>query len=299
MVRLWTWEAFAHGAECVSYFRWRQAPFAQEQYHAGLLRPDSVPAEGYHEAAQVAREVRDAPEVRITQAPVALVFDYASAWAWAVQPQGQGCDYFRLVFEMYRGLRKLGLSVDILPPDTGSFDGYRLVLVPGLVTLSPSLRHALEDSRCLLLLGPRTNAKTAALVIPIPLPPALPRLDVTVSRVETLRPDMPVPMAGAGHVTLWREQLEGSAEVLDRDCHGRPVTMRSGRLTYLGGWPDAAFLRHLLLRACAEAGVDVTDLPPDIRVRQAGPTRFVFNYGPDTVTFDGLVLPPAGVAWQG
>jgi beta-galactosidase len=37
MVRLWSWEAFAHGAETVSYFRWRQAPFAQEQMHAGLL----------------------------------------------------------------------------------------------------------------------------------------------------------------------------------------------------------------------------------------------------------------------
>ena len=42
MVRLWTWEAFAHGAEVVSYFRWRQAPFAQEQMHAGLLRSDGA-----------------------------------------------------------------------------------------------------------------------------------------------------------------------------------------------------------------------------------------------------------------
>ena len=45
MVRLWSWEAFAHGAEAVCYFRWRQAPFAQEQMHAGLLRPDSAPAQ--------------------------------------------------------------------------------------------------------------------------------------------------------------------------------------------------------------------------------------------------------------
>jgi len=36
MVRLWSWEAFAHGAEAVCYFRWRQAPFAQEQMHSGL-----------------------------------------------------------------------------------------------------------------------------------------------------------------------------------------------------------------------------------------------------------------------
>ena len=39
MIALWALEAFAHGAEAVAYFRWRQLPFAQEQMHAGLLRP--------------------------------------------------------------------------------------------------------------------------------------------------------------------------------------------------------------------------------------------------------------------
>ena len=56
MVRLWTWEALAHGADVVSYFRWRQAVSGQEQMHAGLLRPDSVAAPAHDEAAQVAAE---------------------------------------------------------------------------------------------------------------------------------------------------------------------------------------------------------------------------------------------------
>ena len=43
MVRLWSLEAYAHGASTVSYFRWRQAPFAQEQMHSGLNRADDVP----------------------------------------------------------------------------------------------------------------------------------------------------------------------------------------------------------------------------------------------------------------
>jgi beta-galactosidase len=297
MVRFWTWEAFAHGAECVSYFRWRQAPFAQEQYHAGLLRPDSVEAPAFGEARQVARELAQLPEVEEARAPVALVFDYASAWAWTVQPQGAGCDYFRLVFEVYRGLRKLGLSVDILPPDTADLGGYRMVLVPGLVTLSPALLNAIARTEAQVILGPRTGAKTAALSIPVPLPPAIPGLDVTVARVETMRPDMPVPVKQGGHVTLWREDLEGSATVLDEDVEGRPVTVRSGNLTYLGGWPDPMLLRHILLRACSDAGVATRDLPPDIRIRQAGGTRFVFNHGPDPVEFEGRVLPPAGVIW--
>ncbi len=44
MMRLWAWEAYAHGAEAVCYFRWRQAPFAQEQMHACMLRPDNADA---------------------------------------------------------------------------------------------------------------------------------------------------------------------------------------------------------------------------------------------------------------
>jgi beta-galactosidase len=297
MVRFWTWEAFAHGAECVSYFRWRQAPFAQEQYHAGLLRPDSVEAPAFAEAKHVAEELAQAPAVENTAAPVALVFDYGSAWAWTVQPQGVGCDYFRLVFEVYRGLRKLGLSVDILPPDTADLGAYGLVLIPGLTAPSAALMDAIARADTQVILGPRTGAKTAALSIPVPLPPAIPGLDVTVARVETMRPDMPVAVRQGGHVTLWREDLEGSATVLDEDEDGRPVTMHSGNVTYLGGWPDAEFLRHILLRACAGAGVPTVDLPPDIRLRQSGDTRFIFNHGPDPVEFEGRVLPPAGVAW--
>ena len=82
MARLWAWEAFAHGAEAVCYFRWRQAPFAQEQMHAGLLRPDSVPAPALAEARQVADEIAAMPDTGTAQAQVALIFDYASDWAW-------------------------------------------------------------------------------------------------------------------------------------------------------------------------------------------------------------------------
>ena len=69
-------------------------------------------------------------------ADVALVFDYASAWAWEIQPQGRDFSYFRLVFDIYRGLRRLGLNVDILPPDTADLSAYKLVLAPGVATLS-------------------------------------------------------------------------------------------------------------------------------------------------------------------
>lgn len=80
MVPLWTWEAFTHGAEVVSYFRRRQFPQAQaqEQMQAGLLRPDSAPVPGFREAGQVAREFAGLEDIDPVQAPVAVVFDCES-----------------------------------------------------------------------------------------------------------------------------------------------------------------------------------------------------------------------------
>jgi len=299
MARFWAWEAFAHGAEAVCYFRWRQAPFAQEQMHAGMLRPDGAPAPAYHEAAEVARELAAMPEVAATQAPVALVFDYASVWAWQVQPQGQGLDYFRLVFEIYRGLRKLGQSIDILPADTSDLDGYALVLAPGLVTIPDALMQAIQACDAQVMLGPRAGSKTPEMAIPVPLPPAIPGLDVTVSRVESLRPDMALPVADQGHIIGWREVLEGTAKVQVAATDGVPVMMGQNGRYYLGGWPDADLLSLILSRLLADAGLAVHQMPPDIRRRQAGETVFLFNHGPAPVAYQGRTIPAAGVVWTG
>jgi beta-galactosidase len=296
MARLWAWEAFAHGAEAVLYFRWRQAPFAQEQMHAGLLRPDSAPAPAHDEAAAVARELAALPQAAAARAPVALVFDYASAWAWAIQPQGRDFDYFRLVFAVYRGLRRLGLDVDILPPDTADLSGYRLVLAPGVATLSPAFQGGLARFAGIAILGPRTNAKTAEMAIPVPLPPAIPGLDATVARVESLPPDLPVPLAAGGAFVSWREKVQGGP-VIEATLDGWPALV-GGRLRYLCGWPDPEALHRILAAACAEAGLATMDLPPGLRTRTDGATRFWFNYGAEPVTHAGRSLPAAGVAWE-
>jgi beta-galactosidase len=298
MARLWAWEAFAHGAEAVCYFRWRQAPFAQEAMHAGLLRPDSAPAPAYAEAALVARELAAMPDVAQTQAKVGLVFDYASDWAWATQPQGRDFSYFGLAFDMYRGLRRLGLDVDILPPDTADLSGYALVLAPGIATISAPLMAALRAFKGTALLGPRTNAKTAEFAIPLPLPPNLPGLDAVVARVESLPPDVTVPLQGGGAFHRWREKLEGAAEVVESTQDGLPALLCAGGLHYLCGWPDAAALDRILTQLCHGADLPTHPMPHGLRRRRAGDVTFLFNYNPHEVTFNGLTLKAADVHWS-
>ena len=297
MVRLWSWEAFAHGAEAVCYFRWRQAPMAQEQMHAGLLRPDSAEAPGLAEARQVAQELADADQVTPRQGDVALIFDYAAEWAWSIQPHGRGLSYFGLVLETYGALRRLGLSIDILRPGD-TLDGYGLICAPGLMHMGETFKQALLASGSTVILGPRSGARDASMRTPVPLPPALPGLDVTVSRVESLRPDMPLALDSGGAIIGYREMLEGGAEIVARAEDGEAAIMRFGRITYVGGRLDDVALRQLLAGACAEAGIETLDLPDGLRRRKTGAETFWFNYGTGPATAAGQEFPPVSVTRQ-
>ena len=295
MVRFWAWEAFAHGAEAVCFFRWRQAPFAQESHHAGLLRPDAEPAPGLAEAAEVARELAAAPDVAPRRADVALVFDYASQWAWEVQPQGAGFDHFALAFHLYRALRSLGLDVDVLPPDADDLSGYGLVLVPSLLTLADPLRAALAAAEGLVLTGPRTDLRDGELTLKVPLGPDLPGLAATCARVETLPPHGARALEGGGAVGLWLEHLETEAEVVERTADGTPALIRDGRRLHLAGWPDADAARRILRALSDEAGLAPEAMPDGVRRRRTGTETFLFNYAAEARTFEGRDLPPAGM----
>ncbi|MBM3641638.1 MAG: beta-galactosidase, partial [Alphaproteobacteria bacterium] len=311
-VRLWTFEAFAAGAETVSYFRWRQAPFAQEQMHEGLLLPNAAPNEGYHAVVRISKELAalDA-RVETVRAPVALIFDYESAWAWRIEPQGQDFSYFDLVLSIYRGLRRAGLSIDVVPPTAAAVAECKLIVVPALFAPSQEFTEALAKSGATILLGPRAGSKTADFQIPADLPPGVLRslIDIRVKRVESLRSGARVPVSEFGAFVRWREFLivgENVERELTSD-DGKIALARRDNVFYLSGWPDEELLKSVLRRIFQAARIPTLDLPEDIRIRDNGAMRYIFNYGAETTDISALIgeetlllgerlLEPCGVA---
>ncbi len=288
MVRLWSWEAFAHGAAVVSFFRWRQVPFGQEQLHAGLLRPDSSAAEAWPEVAQLAAELAaiDLPEP--TRAPVAMIVDIEAQWLAGIERHGDGYDYSALLHGWYGALRRLGVDVDFVAPGA-DLGGYALVLAPALAMPGAAAVAALGAASALVVLGPRSGAKTRDVTIPDGLPPGPLRalLPIRVLAVETLRPDCPgtIAFGGAAYAAgIWRESLDpGSAAVLGRYEDGSPALVRHGRVHYLATVTDDGFLDAFFAGLCAEAGVATTPVAGGLRLRRRGDLSFAINYGADPV----------------
>ncbi len=297
MVRLWSWEAFAHGAAVVSYFRWRQVPFAQEQMHAGLLRPDSSEAEAWPEIAQLAGELAALEQAgqdlaEPGRAPVAMIVDIESQWLSDIERQGAGYDYNGVVAQWYGAVRGLGLDVDFVAAGA-DLAGYALVLAPALAMPGPDVVARLRDTPALVLIGPRSGAKTRDVTIPEGLAPGPLRalLPMRVLAVETLRADCPGEIrrdCDAFESRAWRESIDaGDCTVLATYEDGTPAMVRNGRVHYLATLTDDAFLAALLTDLCAEAGMTVTPVTGGLRLRRRGDLTFAINYG------DEPVLAPA------
>lgn len=290
-VRLWTWEAFAHGAELVSYFRWRQCPFAQEQMHSGLNAPNDERSPGGEEVARVGVELRSLDALiggralPTKTAAVALLFDYEADWVIETQRQGADFDYQHLVFEWYSALRELGLDVDIVS-SRADVGGYRLVVAPTLPILPECVLEQIERGSNRWVFGPRTGSKSATLAIVPQLPPGPLQavLPARVVQVESLRPSIrPAVRVGdvEGVALRWREhvQLGKGAEAIARFDDGLPALVCGERVTYMTACFDRPVLLAALGRCVREAGIETARLPEGLRLRRRGPWRFAINYG--------------------
>jgi beta-galactosidase len=284
MVRLWTWEALAHGAEVVSYFRWRQAVSAQEQMHAGLNLPGQHELSvGGQEAKQTAQELKLTGELPESgRAEVAIVYDYETYWITRIQPQGADFRSYELAFRWYEAVRRLGLDVDFVGPGQ-PLKGYKLVLVPAMAHVSAGAEGALEKADGVVLYGPRSGSTTRHFAIPDNLPPG-PLAALTgcrITQAASLRPNLADRVKGkvSGKAIRWRDHIETRETVLARFENGDPALVVKGRHHLLGCWPDPQLLSTLMKYLTKLAGVATVPVPEHIRLRRRGDLVFAFNYG--------------------
>ncbi|MCD0158749.1 beta-galactosidase, partial [Deinococcus sp. 6GRE01] len=301
-VDLWTAQAWAHGADAVTYFRWQAATMAQEILHSGLLRHDGTPDRG-------AAEVAGIDPARYTCVPVrnrvALLHDYESVWLYGAQPHAQHLTYWAQTFTYYRELRRLGVDVDILHPDR-PLDGYDLIVAPALTLMTPErvrhLRLAAQHGR--VVFGPRTAfrtptgraAQTGA---------GSPLAQLTGARLLNFD-SLPAGMSqqvGSYRADLWAESYvpeDPATEVLHRyeggPLDGEAAVTRRGLVTLIGAH-SPGLIGEVLAGALRAANIPTVNLPEGVRLSRRGEVTLLQNWNAQPVTWCDLELAPVSTTF--
>ena len=282
--RLMAWHAVGHGADAVLYWQWRSPLGGQEQYHGTLLDTTGQPRPFFAEAQQVGRDFAAASRLLAGARPVAetaILHCPASRWSIGWQPHHQDFDYLEHLLHYYKPLAAANIPLDILSADS-LLDGYRMVIAPALLILTPGRTAALKafvanGGHLLLTLRSGMKDEYNAL-LPLRQPGAL--AELTGAEVEEYYAlENPVPVLGEGWQgasRLWAERLkllDPATQVLARYgasngwLDGCPAITQhafgKGRVTFVGAYLDEASQAALLQRLLAEAGVQPVLATPE------------------------------------
>ncbi|MBM4047928.1 MAG: beta-galactosidase, partial [Planctomycetes bacterium] len=283
-LRLWTYQALAHGAETVIFFRWRTARMGPEQCWSGILNHDGVPQRRYHEIAQVGKEIRQHGEALSnarTANRVALILSYDSNWALQIHPHHPGLTYWTHFRRMYDALHGLGIGVDIVHR-TQSLSNYALVLAPTLYlvddAIADNLKSYVSNGGTLLLTFRSGVANMSNVVSDRRLPSGLSDLvGVAVDEFDALKPsvknglrfnrDLPFTRVGGreyiAHTWCDIVQLCGAESLAEYTAEFYAQTpaltlnaFGNGKAYYLATLCEPRFYRSFLEWLAREVGVE-------------------------------------------
>ena len=312
MMRAWSYQAIARGANGVLFFQWRQSVRGGERFHSAMLPHTGTNTASWRSITQLGRELANMPVSgdRISPASTAIMFDW-DAW-WSIEQPGVPAklSYLELVRGWYRTLYEAGVSVDFVNPSS-DLSSYKVVIVPSLFaastasteklaafgesggTLLVTFQTAITDESGQLTPGGYLGALAGTLGI---------RIDEFLPQPHT----HDVQMDGAwgkGVGTVWAERLIAhDAEIMAHftvgPLHGYPaVTRRSwgdGASWYVATVPDAHSRKSILQAVLSDGDVKGSGVvaPAGVEIAARGQQRFIINHTDQEQVFE--VHPGAG-----
>ncbi|WP_408653479.1 beta-galactosidase [Jatrophihabitans sp.] len=323
----------ARGSDGALFFQWRASAAGAEKFHSALLPHagrDSLRWREVTELGAVLGRLGELAGSVVEQAEVAIVYDWQSRWAAELDSHPSvDVDPLAATRQLYSALWRSGVRCDFVPPD-GSYDGYRVLLVPQLYLLpaehAAALAAFVEAGGTVLVSYFSGIVDSADHIVPGGYPGALRELlGIRIEEFFPLLAGQSVALSDYGSGVVWSElgRTEGAEQLAGYaggPVAGSPAVTRNrvgaGQAWYLGTTLADQQLAALLARVLAEAGVRplLAGLPARVEVvrrrgEDAGYT-FVLNHtgepvpvplsGTELVTGErveagSLVVPAGGV----
>lgn len=148
VMRLWSYQAVAHGADTVMFFQLRRSFGACEKYHGAVIEHvGHGNTRVFRESAQLGRELEALGDTlldAVAENQVALLFDI-DTWNAVEITSGPSVDldYLKQAQKYYKAFYDAHIGVDVISP-LSDFSKYKLVIAPVLYMLKPGVAQRLE-----------------------------------------------------------------------------------------------------------------------------------------------------------
>jgi beta-galactosidase len=148
VMRLWSWQAVAHGADTVMFFQLRRSIGACEKYHGAVI--EHVGHEHtrvFRECAELGHELKMLGDTVLdgrSTAKAAILFDWENRWAVELSSgPSVALKYVDEVHRYYRALYEQNISCDLIGVEE-ELENYDLVIAPVMYMIKPGFAEKIE-----------------------------------------------------------------------------------------------------------------------------------------------------------
>lgn len=317
VMRLWSYQAVAHGADTVMFFQMKRSIGACEKYHGAVI--DHVGNENtrvFREVTELGAELEKLGSQTLgarTDAKAAIVFDWDNWWgiSYSAGPSIY-LDYCQEVLHYYKALHNKNIPADMIGVED-DLSKYSLVIAPVLYMVKRNYDEKIRafvknggrflttffsgyvDEHDLVTIGGYPGKLRDILGIWVEEEDALPKeMENSFSYQGKTYPakmlcDL-LHTEGAQALTSYEKDFYAGMPVLTKNAFGK------GYGYYVATSSDDAFYEDYLSEICAEAGITpIMDTPATVEVTMRsnanGSFVFLLNHGEETYE---TALPFAG-----
>ncbi|CAM4146163.1 beta-galactosidase [Kibdelosporangium persicum] len=289
-MRLWSWQAIAHGADAVLYFQWRQSQGGAEKFHSGMVPHAGPDSRTFREVSALGAELKQHKEILGTRPDnqVALVLDWDNWWALELDSHpSTALTQMDALLSHYTPLFEANIGCDVVHPDT-DLGKYKLVVVPNLYLTkdAENFKNYVRDGGHLLMsfFSGIVDGNDRVHLGGYPAP-FRDLLGIRIPEFRPLQDDITVEILGEQATgTLWSEEIEPETAAVKGSFDFGPALTRNefgnGVAWYLGTRLDEAAMRTLMNEVVTGAAVTpvLSGLPDGVQAARRGDFVIVLNH---------------------